>query len=221
MDSSFWIENWREGKRGFHQDKVNPALERYWPSRPRGSSVLVPLCGKSLDMLWLEQQGLNVTGVEIAEQAVLEFCHDNGLAYSVNHREHYISYRLHTRGIRLIVGDFFAYAEHYAAEPFDCLYDRAALVALPPEMRKPYVKACKSLLDGSASGLVVTLEYEQELMKGPPFSVPVEEVQRLWQNQLSCVDERDVLEELGKAKAAGLPNVQEFTWLLQPAETRR
>lgn len=221
MDRSFWIENWREGKRGFHQDKANPALERFWPARPKGASVLVPLCGKSLDMLWLEQQGLNVTGIEIAEQAALEFCHENGLSYSVNHREHYVSYRLHTKNIRLIVGDFFTFAEHYTAEPFDGLYDRAALVALPLEMRKPYVKACQALLGKDAAGLVVTLEYEQELMKGPPFSVPVEEVQRLWKNRLSCLDERNVLEELGKAKAAGLPHVQEFTWLLQPEQTRR
>jgi thiopurine S-methyltransferase len=219
MDPSFWIDNWREGKRGFHQDQVNPALARFWPVRPRGSSVLVPLCGKSLDMLWLEQQGLNVTGIEIAEQAVLEFCHENGLAYSVNYRDHYASYRLHTMSIRLIVGDFFTFAENYSDEPFDCLYDRAALVALPLDMRKSYVRACRALLDENATGLVVTLEYEQELMKGPPFSVPVEEVQRLWKNTLSCMDERDVLEELGKAKAAGLPNVQEFTWLLQQTET--
>lgn len=221
MDRAFWIENWRQGKRGFHLNEVNPVLGRFWPARPPGSSVLVPLCGKSLDMLWLEQQGLSVTGVEIAEQAVLEFCHENGLAHSVNHREHYISYRLHSRNIRLIVGDFFTFAEHNSDDPFDCLYDRAALVALPPEMRKPYVKACQGLLNADATGLVVTLEYEQELMKGPPFSVPVEEVRRLWKNRLSCVDERDVVDELGKAKAAGVPHVQEYAWLLQPSETPR
>jgi thiopurine S-methyltransferase len=221
VDSSFWIDVWREGRRGFHRDHVNPALEQFWPARAAASSVLVPLCGKSLDMLWLERQGLHVTGVEIAEQAVLEFCHDNGLAYSVNHREHYVSYRLHARNIRLVVGDFFTFAEHCAAEPFDCLYDRAALAALPPAMRKPYVRACRALLSEAATGMVQTLEYEQELMQGPPFSVPVEEVQRLWQNRLSCVDERDVLDEVGKARAAGLPRVQEFTWLLLPAETRR
>lgn len=214
MDPSFWIENWREGKTGFHQKQVNPALARYWPALPNGASVLVPLCGKSLDMLWLEQQGLHVTGIELAEQAVLGFCRENGLSYSVNQREHFISYRLHDRNIRLIVGDFFTFASHYTDPSFDCLYDRAALVALPLEIRKAYVEACLGLLIDNANGMVVTLEYEQELMKGPPFSVPVEEAQRLWKSRLSCVEERDVLEELNKAKSAGVPVVQEFTWLL-------
>lgn len=215
MQPSFWIDNWREGKTGFHQSTVNPALKNFWPKQPPGSSVLVPLCGKSLDMLWLEQQGLEVTGVEIAEQAVLEFCHENGQAFSVNHRPEYISYRLRDRYIRLIVADFIEFAEHYSGERFDSLYDRAALVALPRELRKPYVQACEKLLSDAATGLVVTLEYEQELMQGPPFSVPAEEAQRRWNSRLACVEERDVLGEIGKAAAAGLTHLQEFTWLLK------
>ena len=167
MNPSFWIDNWRDGKTGFHQSTVNLALEKFWPELPAGSSVLVPLCGKSLDMLWLEHQGLEVTGIELAEQAVLEFFHENGLAFSVNHRPEFISYRVRDRYIRLIVADFFKFAEHYSGDRFDSLYDRAALVALPQDLRKPYVKACQRLLRESASGLVVTLEYEQDLMQGP------------------------------------------------------
>lgn len=214
MEPAFWIENWRKGRIGFHQQSINPALKKHWKPTPAGASVLVPLCGKTLDMLWLEEQGLQVTGIELAEQAILDFCHENGLAFSVNQRENYTSYRLHNKDIRLIAGDFFAFADQHADEPFDSIYDRAALVALPHEMRKPYVTACRSLLAEPSCGMVITLEYEQELMNGPPFSVPVEEAQRLWKGQLNCVDERDVLDELGKAKAAGVSGVQQYTWVL-------
>lgn len=214
MDSSFWIENWRTGKIGFHQGTVNAALEKHWRPMPDGTSVLVPLCGKSLDMLWLEKQGLQVTGIELAEQAILDFCHENALAFSVNHRDTYTSYRLHNKNIRLIAGDFFAFADQYTDEPFDSLYDRAALVALPIELRKPYVTACQSLLSEPVAGMVITLEYEQELMNGPPYSVSADEAQRLWKGALNCVAERDILDELGKAKAAGVPGVQEITWVL-------
>jgi thiopurine S-methyltransferase len=214
MEPDFWIKNWHAGSTGFHQGKVNPALEMYWPKQPPGQSVLVPLCGKSLDMLWLEQQGLEVMGIELAEQAILEFCRENNLAYSVNHSDEFISYRLHEKNIRLIVADFFAFAKSYQGNPFDGLYDRAALVALPLDMRKPYVTATQKLLSKDATGMVITLEYDQNLMRGPPFSVPNEEAQRLWKSQLRCVYEHDVLHELGKAKAAGVPSVQESIWLL-------
>lgn len=84
MQPSFWIDRWHEGRSGFHQSVVQATLPKFWPALSADSSVLVPLCGKSLDMLWLEQQGLAVTGVELAEQAVEAFCHENELACSVS-----------------------------------------------------------------------------------------------------------------------------------------
>ena len=218
MDSSFWIESWREGRTGFHQLKVHRSLDKFWPALPAGSSVLVPLCGKSLDLLWLEQKGLEVTGIELAEQAVDEFCHENGLAFSVSHVDGRRVYRLRDRNIQLVVDDFFSFAETFDGDRFDSLYDRAALVALPAEMRKDYVTACRHLLCARPAGLLITLEYEQNLMPGPPFSVPAAEVQRLWKSALSCVDRNDVLEDLPKAKAVGVPKLDELTWVLQLQE---
>jgi len=213
MRPSFWIDLWREGRSGFHQSIVQPSLEKFWPALAPGSSVLVPLCGKSLDMLWLEQQGLEVTGVELADQAVKEFCQENGLAFSVSNDEGQMIYHLRNRNIRLIVDDFFNFAEACKGECFDSLYDRAALVALPNEMRKPYVAACQKLLCEKPEGMLITLEYEQELMQGPPFSVPVTEVQRLWSGQISCVDSSDVLDDLPKAREAGISRLEEYSWL--------
>jgi thiopurine S-methyltransferase len=213
MKPSFWIDLWREGRSGFHQSIVQPSLEKFWPALAPGSSVLVPLCGKSLDMLWLEQQGLEVTGVELAEQAVKEFCRENGLAFSVSHDDGHTTYHLRNRNIRLIVDDFFSFAEACNGERFDSIYDRAALVALPEEMRKGYVASCRKLLGEKPAGMLITLEYEQELMQGPPFSVPVTEVQRLWPGRLSCVDSYDVLDDLPKARDAGISRLEEYSWL--------
>ena len=213
MQPSFWIDLWKEGRSGFHQSSVQSTLEKFWPALAPGSSVLVPLCGKSLDMLWLEQQGLDVTGVELAGQAVQEFCQENGLPFSVRNDGGYTVYHLRQRNIRIIVDDFFNFAEAYDGERFDSIYDRAALVALPHDMRKDYVAACRKLLCDQPAGLLISLEYEQELMQGPPFSVPVVEVQRLWRGGLSCVDSSDVLDTLPKAKESGISRLEEYTWL--------
>ena len=212
MQPSFWIDVWREGRIGFHQSKVQSSLERFWPDLRLGSSVLVPLCGKSLDMLWLEQQGLEVTGVELAGQAVKDFCRDNSLAFSVSNEDGDTVFQLRDKNIRLVVDDFFHFSESYDGDRFDGIYDRAALVALPEEMRRDYVAACRKLLCDQPSGLLVSLEYEQELMQGPPFSVPVVEVQRLWPGMLSCMQCTDVLESLPRAKENGISRLEEYTW---------
>ena len=215
MEASFWIELWREGRSGFHKAIVQSTLERFWPSLPTGSSVLVPLCGKSLDMLWLEQQGLEVTGVELAEQAAEEFCAENDLAFTVAEEEGRMVYRLLEKNVRIVIDDFFSFAETYEDRRFGSLYDRAALVALPEEIREDYVAACCKLLCKKPAGMLITLEYPQDLMQGPPFSVPVAELQKLWPGRLSCLDCADVLDSLPKAKEAGIQQLKEYSWLLR------
>jgi thiopurine S-methyltransferase len=163
-------------------------------------------------MLWLEQQGMEVTGVELAGQAVQDFCRENGLAFSVSKVDACTIYQLRDRNIRLVVDDFLHFSESYNGARFDSIYDRAALVALPQIMRKEYVAACQKSLCDRPSGLLVSLEYEQELMQGPPFSVSVEEVQRLWPGMLSCMECTDALETLPKAREAGISRLEEYTW---------
>jgi len=79
MRVNFWIKAWNEGNIGFHLTDKHPALEKFWPSLEAGASVLVPLCGKSQDLLWLEESGLDVIGVEFVESAVLDFFRENSL----------------------------------------------------------------------------------------------------------------------------------------------
>ncbi|MDT8318885.1 MAG: thiopurine S-methyltransferase [Xanthomonadales bacterium] len=212
MDPLFWHESWHEGRTGFHQQAVHDCLQRHWPKLTENSSVLVPMCGKSLDMLWLEDQGLTVTGVELVEQAAEAFCHENGLACSVSLEDGRKHYQLIDSNIRLVVDDFFHFARHYRGRPFDSLYDRAALVALPPELRRKYVSACKSLLSPCHDGLLVTLEYEQALMDGPPFSVTANEVQRHWAGRVACIERRNALDTLPKAKEHAIARLDESCW---------
>jgi len=175
----------------------------------------VPLCGKSLDMLWLEQQGLQVTGIEFAEQAVLEFCRENELGYTISEDSGMQVFQIKNKNIHLYVGDFFDFAKNYRGDLFAAIYDRAALVALPENRRKPYVDACQDLLQDEARGLLVTLRYPQELMPGPPFSVANIEVQQLWSGQAELLKCYEAIETLPKAKQAGITSLPESIWALQ------
>ena len=177
MHSEFWHERWRSGRIGFHQQQVNPLLERYW-SQLHGSGdgrVLVPLCGKSLDMLWLREQGYEVTGVELNERACQAFWSEQGVEV-VARREGEFVVR-DKDGMRLLCGDFFA----LPADEFDSIawvYDRAALVAFPEPMRKQYAQTLIRQLPAGVGMLLITLEFDDA--EGPPFSVTEAEVQALY-----------------------------------------
>jgi len=180
MRVNFWIKTWGEGNIGFHLADSHPALDKYWPELETGASVLVPLCGKSRDLLWLEERGLDVIGVEFVESAVHDFFHENSLAWEETVQYGHKCYSACDRKIRIFVSDLIHFADDYSGKPFDTLYDRAALVALPEDMRADYISACEKLLTDSPQGLLVTLEYEPIAMEGPPFSVAAVEVDRLW-----------------------------------------
>lgn len=170
MEATFWHERWREGRIGFHQADVNGLLKRHWQSLDlaKDSCVFVPLCGKSLDMLWLADQGYQVLGIEINESAVIDFFKESHLSPEIRRDERFIHY--HAGPFTLLVGDAFdlstADLQHCAA-----VYDRAALIALPPNMRAPYLEQLYSQLPTGCRGLVITLEYPEGEKQGPPFSV--------------------------------------------------
>lgn len=179
MEEEFWLDMWKRQQTGFHQRSVNPALRDFWPrlGLAAGDAVFVPLCGKSGDMIWLRGQGHPVVGVELSPLAVSEFFSENGLA-----AERYRQGRFEVSeagGIRILCGNFFDLtAEDLAG--VKAVYDRAALVALPREMRESYAARMAEILPPGTPMLLVTLEYPPEEMQGPPFSVPREEVERLY-----------------------------------------
>ena len=215
MRINFWIKAWGEGNIGFHQGDIHPALKKYWPGLEAGNSVLVPLSGKSRDLLWLEKRGIDVIGVEFIESAVLDFFRENKLDWEETVQYGHPCYRVRGRNIWIFVADFIQFANDYDGQPIDSLYDRAALVALPEDMRPDYVAACEKLLTNSAQGLLVTMEYEPIAMEGPPFSVPNEEVERLWKGRLELVEQMDMLSSMRRAVKSGVLRLDEYFWILR------
>jgi thiopurine S-methyltransferase len=179
MDPAFWQSGWDEGRIGFHQHEINPYLQRYWPrlSVAPGARVFVPLCGKSLDMLWLREQGHNVVGVEVVPRAVEAFFAENHLSAETRPQGALLAWA--AEGIEIYQGDFF---DLTAAETAGvaAVYDRASLVALPPAMRKKYAAQLRAIVPEKADVLLITMEYPQEQMSGPPFAVSEREVTDLY-----------------------------------------
>lgn len=182
MEADFWHERWAEREIGFHQQEINSFLQRYWSKLelPRESRVLVPLCGKSTDMVWLAQQGHSVIGVELSEMAVQEFFEELKVAPAVDETGPFKRYAVDN--IELLVGDFFALTAQDLAD-VAAVYDRAALVALPPEMRRDYAKLLTSLLPAQVQALLITFEYRPGDAEGPPFSIAADEVDSLFQDR--------------------------------------
>lgn len=173
MEPSFWAARWAEGRIGFHEGRPNHHLVRHAGRLGERRRVLVPLCGKAEDLAWLAAHGHEVVGVELVEDAVRAFLAEHGLPVERTERDGFAVFR--AGPVTLLAGDVFA-ATRAALGPVDALYDRAALIALPPELRARYTAHVRALLPPGAPGLVVTLEYEQARMPGPPFSVPEAEL---------------------------------------------
>ncbi len=217
MQPDFWLRRWQNNQIGFHAATANAYLQQYWPELevPRGAQVLVPLCGKSLDLMWLAGQGLRVLGVELVEQAVEDFFREQNLQPDI--RQHGV-FRIYQAGnVELWCGDIFALAAD-DLQGCTALYDRAALIALPPAMREGYAQQLTQLLPSGCRGLLVNLDYEQSQMDGPPFSVPDAEVQRLlteWDPQLLHLENGLKAEENWKFIQRGLQRLDEGVYRLR------
>lgn len=214
MRESFWLQRWHADQIGFHARQVNDLLRRHWPTVAASSeaTVLVPLCGKSLDIAWLAARGHRVIGVELAEVAVAAFFAEQGIQPLISEEGAFKVYR-HGR-VELFCGDFFALEARHLQ---DCalFYDRAALIALPAEMRERYVSHLCRVLPAGSKGLLVTLDYNQALMDGPPFSVSDAEVQgwsgKVWSSER--LESLDALEP--RFQARGLASMNERAYRLQ------
>ncbi|RPD86481.1 thiopurine S-methyltransferase [Luteimonas sp. 100069] len=194
MHPEFWHERWSSNRIGFHRDAPLPLLATHWPALGLAAEarVFVPLCGKSLDMVWLAERGHRVLGVELSELAVRQFFDERGLAPSVHETA---TGRHFTAGpYELIVGDAFALDAKTLA---DCaaVYDRAAMIALPPDLRRTYAATAWRDLPPGCRGLLITLEYPQAEKAGPPFAVDADEVAALLDRDwvVDVVERRDIL----------------------------
>lgn len=212
MDAEFWHSRWAENRIGFHLQDTNPVLSKYWPAvnATRSDSVLVPMCGKSVDLTWLAQKHDTVVGIELSDIAVRAFF-----------AEHFYTPTVTTLGngqtmyefdeITIYCGDFFA----TRIEPVDVVYDRAALIAMPQEMRQLYADQLLSMVKADGRILLVTLDYPQAEMDGPPFSVTKGEIEQLFRGCKITLLGRDEADESHPRRQRGLSRFAEETWLIE------
>ena len=205
MDADFWLQRWREGRTGFHRNEVMPLLQKHWPSLgvPRGARVLVPLCGKTLDMPWLAAQGHRVLGVELSPLAVAQFFAEHGL---VPERHASPLGVHHVAGdIEIIQGDVFA-LDNATLAGCAAVYDRAAVIALPPPLRERYACELYRRLPAGCRGLMITLEYPQHEMAGPPFSVDGVDIAARFGRDwvIQSLERRDILAAEPRFQADGV-----------------
>ncbi|PHX41483.1 thiopurine S-methyltransferase [Pseudomonas sp. NZIPFR-PS2] len=218
MEPEFWQERWARNQIGFHLPEVNPYLQRHWSQLAlvEGARVLVPLCGKSLDLMWLASHGLRVMGVELSEQAVEAFFSEQNLVPRITRRDAFTVYQ--TDLIEVWCGDFFA-LDAEALAGCTALYDRAALIALPPLMRAQYAEHLSRLLPSGCQGLLITLDYDQSQKAGPPFAVTDDEVKVLFGSDwtVKTLQEQDVLGESWKFVQEGVTRLDERVYWLARA----
>lgn len=214
MDHAFWHTRWQANEIGFHQQEINPHLQRYWPQLGvSGGTVFVPLCGKSRDMLWLASQGHRVLGVEISPIAAAAFFSENALDVEPMQEERFV--RRQIAEITLLEGDFFDLTPAHL-DGVTAVYDRASLIALPPPLRERYAAHMAALLPAGTPVLLVTMEYRQPEMDGPPFAVSAAEVDTLFSAQFDIVrlGVQDILAENPRFQARGLSRLEEQVYRL-------
>lgn len=216
MDPEFWLERWRTRQVGFDQPTPHSALDRWWPTLgvPSAARVYVPLCGRSIDMVWLAAHGHRVVGSELSPLAVQEFFAELPVA-DVKVDQHGPFRRYRHGQFDLLQGDALALTPALLG-PVGAAYDRAALVALPPAMREQYVAGFAALLPAGSHTLLISYEYAQAIKAGPPFSVESAEISRLYSPHFSLaeLERNDIIAESPKFAAAGLTSLIEVTYSL-------
>jgi thiopurine S-methyltransferase len=203
MTDELWRARWAEGRIGFHEGRTNPFLAKYIQVFAGRDRILVPLCGKAEDLAFLASHGHRVVGVELVEDAIRSFLVEHGMPSTLERAGSFIEYS--AGPIMLLAGDWFEVTREVLGD-VDAVYDRAALIALPPELRPRYVAHLRSLVPAGAVILVITLEYPQDQMQGPPFAVHEAELRALY---AGCVV--DLLDEApagGRFKELGIAAVE-------------
>lgn len=209
MKHEFWHDKWQSNNIGFHLSNPNPLLIKHIHSlnlQPQ-ARIFIPLCGKSLDIHWLLQQEFHVTGIDLSPIAIEELISELKLEFTVSQVGDLTHY--HHQNIDLYVGDFFELTSSNIGK-IDAIYDRAALVALPEEMRTDYAQHLMQI-SNKATQLLISFEYDQGVMAGPPFSISPQQFKNYYskQYQLQLLESQT---ELIKGKV----DAEEKVWLLKP-----
>lgn len=211
MDPSFWHRKWEENQIGFHNNEANPLLVNYFDklSLVRGQRIFVPLCGKTLDISWLLSKGYQVVAIELSETAIEQLFAEMDVVPDITQEGELKHY--HAQGLDIYVGDFFTLT-HDILGRVDAIYDRAALVALPENMRVKYTHHLMTMTNHAAQ-LLISYTYDQSKTDGPPFSISTDEVQSHYASSyaITLVARVDVPGGM-RGKSAATENV----WILKP-----
>ena len=198
MKKDFWQERWDTNQRGFHEGKPNALLVAHADRLPAKGRILVPLAGKAFDLVWLEQRGYEVVGIEFVQNAIDQF------------REEHPS-----STVKMIQGDMFAQTPE-ALGTFDAIYDRAALVALEPATRARYIEVCRKLLKPNAPTFLIAFAYDQTKAPGPPFSVDEKTIRDLFDGRsIELVETRPASLNSPRMREAGVDRVDEMAYLIR------
>jgi thiopurine S-methyltransferase len=207
----FWHNRWMSQQTGWHRAEFNDLLVKHWSTigATAQGEVLVPLCGKSLDMVWLAEQGHTVVGLDMVKQAIETFFEEQGLEVESTEHDH------HTRHVHppftLLHGNVLEIKPKTVQA--DAWYDRAAMIALPVESREAYVAQLRQQTKPGAVGLLITFAYPQEQMQGPPFSLQDEHVFELFSEgfDVECLETRELEDE----KERGLSSLSTSVFKIQ------
>lgn len=197
-----WSSRWNDGRIGFHRTKVTAVLIDNVKTLTKGKAgqrIVVPLCGKSLDMLWLADQGHNVVGIEAVPQACEEFFKESNLEYAVTEVPGIADGKLYKSGcgrIQIYCCDIFLLNENILGQ-YDVILDRGSLVAIYPEDRERYVTLMKSLLkeDGKMLLMVVEYDWNERKKKGPPRPFFRNDLDKLYSDwcEMEEIDRSDMI----------------------------
>jgi thiopurine S-methyltransferase len=218
MDHEFWTQRWQNNQLGWHLPEVHPSLVNFFPrfNLNPDDKVFVPLCGKSQDMVWLADQGMQVIGNELSSIAIQDFF--SALQLEPEWAESGKLIRWQAGPYTLYEGNYFdLMPEHVRDVKF--VHDRAALIALPKDGehgRKAYMKQMRKLFSADVQTLLITLDYDQSVMNGPPFSVGYEEV--IWHyafdHIIEFLSDEDILQQEDKFRQRGLQQLTEWTFMM-------
>ncbi len=215
MDKEFWFRRWQKNEIGFHMTEPHHSLAKFYDllQMQPGDSIFVPLCGKSPGLVWLREEGLNVVGIELSRTAVEAFFNENHLSGKWTIEAGIPCCR--AEGYKIYCGDFFKLA-NADLDGACTVYDRGALVALPPEMRSRYVAHLAALLPSGSRMLLISYIYNQAETAGPPFSVSQKELESLFGEdfQIEFLIEEDALWSHPGLVARGVTQLTEYVVLL-------
>ena len=213
MQPDFWLDRWRTAQIGFHQAAADRHLKAYWPllKLPANSPVFVPLCGKSLDLMWLRSSGHAVTGVELSPLALESFVMEHGIP--ARRRVLNCFDVFEADGFRLFCGDYFQLTPALLGS-VSAVYDRAALISWEPAERESYVKQLISLTSPGTQTLLIAVEFPPEQMKGPPFPLTRHAIEDLYASDYSIEElgRHEILDLEPRLKARGLTELREVCY---------